>query len=204
MKRLASVLLSIFTLVILASCNSAKQDSSQNSIAPIELTAEQQEIIDLLSIPNKQELMIFDFNTGESYRGFEVWVEVYQNGELIERPVEVNTHSDTAEKRNGQVAIVINQADNTYQWTLSMVENGIKYSHVGTAEIAVDARSGHSFGPMNESASIEDGKEVIIYSSMFAEANTPLRAYDQQTLQEQPELLKEYPHVYLIKCKFTK
>jgi hypothetical protein len=170
---------------------------------PAELTTEQQEIIDLLSIPNNQEPMIFDFNTEEAYLSFEVWVEVYENGELTDRPAGVSFHNDTAKKLNGKVAVVIHQNESNYQWTLSVVEDGARYSHVGTAELNMDSANGNAFGPMSNPASIETGKEIIIYSSTFAEANTPHRAYDEQTLQEQPELLKEYPAAFLIKCLFS-
>jgi len=52
-----------------------------------------------------QEVMIFDFHTVEAYKGLEVWVEVYENGALVDRPADVGTHSDIAEKRNGRLAI---------------------------------------------------------------------------------------------------
>ena len=50
MKRLASILLVIFMLAVLASCSSAKP---KNAITPVKLTAEQQ---DLLSLINNLEL----------------------------------------------------------------------------------------------------------------------------------------------------
>jgi hypothetical protein len=201
MRKIVPALLIISMIVLFTSCNSADSVSTKNIIMPAELTAEQQEIIDLLSIPNNQKPMIFDFNTEEEYRSFEVWVEVYENGKLIDRPAGVGFHADTAKKLNGKVAVVIQQDESNYQWALSVVENdGARYSHVGTAELNLDSTNGNAFGPMNEPAIIEDGKEIIIYSSTFAEANTPHRAYDEQTLQERPELLEEYPAAFLIKC----
>jgi hypothetical protein len=203
MRKIAPILLAISTLMLFTSCNSAKPGDTKNTIMPAELTSDQQEIIDLLSIPNKQEPMLFDFNTEETYSGFDVWVEVYENGELIDRPVGVSFHNDTAKTLNGKVAVIIQQNEANYQWSLSVVEDGALYSHVGTAELNLDSTNGNAYGPMNDPASIEAGKEIIIYSSTFAETNTPHRAYDEQTLQEQPELLKEYPAAFLIKCMFS-
>ncbi len=203
MKKMPLILLSVIAFVFLTACNSAESAPAQNVIMPAALTAEQREIIDLLSIPDNQEPVIFDFNTKEEYRSFEVWVEVYENGELIDRPSGVGFHTGTAKTLNGKVAVIIQQAGSNYQWALSVVEDDARYSHVGTAELNTGVTAGNAFGPMNEPANIEPGKEIIIYSSTFAKANTPHSAYTDQTLQERPELLKEYPAAFLIKCLFS-
>jgi hypothetical protein len=164
------------------------------------LTAEQQVVIDLLSAPNL-EMLIFDFNTNEAYKGVELWVETYKNGELIDRPAEVNIFSDNEKSWAGQFAIVINR-NPYYQWTLSIIENGGRYSHVSTKEITVEPAAARSCGPIDAPVQIVDGEETIIYRSLFSMGS--IRAYDCQTLQERPELLDDYPYSHLIKCKFTK
>jgi len=203
MKKLTSILLASIFILVMVACSSASSSMQKNEIAPATLSEEQQEIIDLLSVPNNQELMLFDFATDEPYRGLEVWVEVYQNGELIERPAGINTFNNIAEKRNGRIAIVISQNDNTYEWTISVVENGGRAYHVGTSEMPADFTGGRAYGPMDDSAAIENGKEIIIYSSTFMEANVPHQVYDEQTLMEQPEILSQFAYAQLIKCKFS-
>ena len=202
-KVLPIALVSVLAILLLTACNNGGS-ATKNTISSATLTAAQQEILDLLSVPNNQELMIFDFNTEESYRGFEVWVEVYQDGELIERPAGVSTYSDSAIKRNGRLAVIIIQNDNNYHWTLSVVENGTKSSHIGATLIEIEAGFGRAYGPMNGYVNIEDGKEIILYSSTFLQANIPHAAFDEQTLMERPELLNQYPYAFLIKCKFSK
>ena len=202
MKRFICTLLVLSMLMIMAACHSAKPTSPKNAIMPSELSAGQQDIIDLLSIPNNQELLLFDFNTEESYSSFEVWVEVYQDGDIINRFAGLGQQSDTDEKHNGRLAVIISQNENVYQWTLSIIQNGGRASSIGTTEIIGGSALARAYGPMNDSANIEDGKEIIIYSSLFSGANI-LPAYDCQSLQERPELLKEFPYVYLIKCKFS-
>ena len=201
MKRLLSILLAVFIFSILTSCNSTKPASLKNEISPAELTTEQQDIIDLLSIPDNSELMIFNYNTEDTYRRFEVWVEVYQDGEIISQPAGIGLNSDTAEKHSGRLAISISKNDLSYQWTLSLVENGGKSSHIGRTEAPDDAALARAYGSINESVIIEEGKEIILYSSVFS-GNDILPFYDGITLQERPELLKDFPVVYLIKCKF--
>ena len=178
----------------------AKPAPLENEIAFASLTAEQQAVVDLLSAPNL-EMLIFDFNANEAYRGIELWVETYKDGELVDRPAEVNIFSDNEKSWAGQFAIVINR-NPYYQWTLSIVENGARYSHASTKEITVEPAAARASGTIDTPVRIEDGKEIIIYQSLFSMGS--IRAYDCQTLQERPELLDDYLYSHLIKCKFTK
>jgi len=204
MKKIVQTLFLLSVILVIASCSSAKPVTDSNVIQVANLSSEQQDIMNLLSIPNSQEVLIFDFRTTEAFSGVEFWVEVYQNGELIDRPAGLHMRLDTADKQNGRLAVIINQNDNKYQWTLTTVENGSRASHVGTSVSTVDSGLGRAYGPMNDPASIEDGKEIIIYASTFQAANIPHHAYDAQTLQERPELLNEYIHAHIIKCRFSK
>jgi hypothetical protein len=196
------ILLVILTLALFSSCGSAGSASSRNIIAPADLTAQQREVIYLLSSPN-QQLMIFDYSTEDAFRGIEVWVEVYKNGELVEKPSSLQRSSDTAEKQNGHIAVTINENDSVYQWTLSINGDG-KASHTGTYENDNASAYDRAFAPLDNPASIEDGEEIIIYRSLFNEIGTDIHAYDEQSLQENPELLNEYPFAFLIKCRFSK
>ena len=118
MKKIINAILSVFMLFVVASCNSSEPAPPVNTINVAALSAEQQDIIGLFSIPGNQELMIFDFTTDESFSRIDVWVEVYESGVLVDRPAGLVTHSDSADKRSGRVAIIISQNDNIYKWTL--------------------------------------------------------------------------------------
>ena len=203
MKKIACTLLIAVMFVFLTSCKSTQPDLPENVIMPSALTAEQQDIVDLLSILNTQEVMIFDYHTVEAYKSLEVWVEVYQNGAIVDRPAGVGTHSDTAEKLSGHLAISINRNDTNYQWLLSVIENGGKLSHIATTEAPADSGLARAFGPITEPVEIEDGKEIVLYSSVFS-GNDFLVFYDGVSLQERPELINEYPYVYLVKIMFDK
>jgi hypothetical protein len=201
-KAKTLVLIMAIMLLALSACNSSGSKSPNNSIMLSNLSAEQKELINLIS--SHQEVLIFDFSTDESFRGFELWVEVYKNGGLIVRPAGISTYTDTTTKRNGRCAITISLYNSTYQWALTAEENGGHASHIGTWAFTDDSGFGRVYGSLNEPASIEDGKEIIIYSSAFLDSNSPIHAaYDTQTLQEQPELLNHYNYVHLIKVKFT-
>ena len=203
MKKIFYILLCAAMIAVLLSCNSVQPKSPVNVIMPSSLTAEQQDIIDLLSLPSNQELLLFDFNTVESFSDLEVWVEVYQDGILVDRPAGVGAHSNTAENRSGHLAITVNLIDSNYQWILSVVENNGKSGHIGTTKAPTEFGLARAFGSINEAVEIEDGKEIILYSSVFSKNNF-LTFYDGTTLQERPELLNEYPYTHLVKVMFTK
>ena len=202
MKRTVSVMLAAAALVAFALYSYSRPASIKNSIAPSKLSTDQQDIIDLLLISGKQELCIFDFITDKPYRGIDVWVEVYKDGEIVERPAGISVYGDTAEKRDGRVAIVSDENNSAYQWTLSVLEDGGKSSHIGTTQINIEPPLARFYGAMVEPVNIEDGKEIIIYSALFSGESIVL-AFDCETLEARPELLKEYPYAHLVKCKFT-
>jgi hypothetical protein len=176
--------------------------SPKGAINVATLTTDQQGILDLLSIPNTQEVLIFDFDTGEAYSSVEFWVEIYQNGELVDQPAGLRSYYDFAERQEGRLAVIIAQNPHFY-WILTVVSNGGRASHVSTSDISVESSNGRVYGPMDEAVIIEDGKEIVLYRSLFS-ADGSLRSYDTQTFQERPELLDEYLYAHIIKCKFSK
>ena len=97
MKRVVIVFTVILILILLASCYISESAVPKNAIIPSVLTEDQQEILDLFSVSNSQELMLFDFNTDKTYENIEVWVEVYKYGILVERPASISSHSKTDE-----------------------------------------------------------------------------------------------------------
>jgi hypothetical protein len=207
MKRFVSILLVVLMFAILTSCNSMKTASLKNVIAPAELSSEQQDIVNMFATPNNLELMIFNYNTEDMYSRFEVWVEIYQDGKIIDRPAGIEVYNDNVEKYNGRLATIIIQNNSSYQWMFSLIANGSKTSHITAYDMPFnfDAGFGRAFGSMSGAESIEDGKEIIIYFSAFMDINVTYNtSFDTQTLQERPELLNEYPYVQLIKCKFSK
>jgi hypothetical protein len=199
MRKIITCALVLSLILSLAACNGG--GGSKNEITSAKLTAEQQEIVDLLA-NDKQEILLYDYQTEETYKRMEVWVEVYKDGVLTNRPAGISLGNDTAYQHKGKLAIVINQNPN-FQWTITIDENDLQSIHrpIDTLVIAVDPMLARAYGPMTGGAVIESGKEIILYASVFTSGNTTI-TIDSQTLEERPEILKEYEYVHLIKCKF--
>jgi hypothetical protein len=198
-KLVTIIVLSFFILVACSYITSPQgaSTSNTNTVAPKILSQEQQDIVDLLA-SNKNEILLFDFKTQDEYKSVEFWVETYEYGVLTDRPSGANQVGDEARPLDGQVAVVISR-DEELQWSFTMEYDGTKTSHTSiAAEIDESLACGSS--PITTPVSIEDGKEIVLYSAVYSSGN--IRTHDEQEYAEQPELLAEYPLAHLIKCKF--
>jgi len=202
-KQKAFILTFAAALILLcvAGCSTDDVEIPQNTIKLSDLNADQQDIVDLMTIPNAQEVLIFDFNTEEAFNNVEFWVEIHRNGKLSDQPARVMTILDKTDSQSGRLAVVITQKPN-YRWMLSVVTGGTRSSHASTAEVEVDSALARATGITEEAVTIEDGKEIILYTALFTTGG--LTVYDHKTIQERPELLSEYTFAHVIKCKFTK
>jgi hypothetical protein len=168
-----------------------------------ELEPGQQELLQLLSA-SSQDILIFDYTTSEAYQLLDIWVEVYQKGELVDVPFGfgIGLLSEQGERPRGRVALAINQKP-FYHWFITVSSGDGGYASSYSAEgVAVDTDLARSYGPMGSPATIEDGQEIILYRSIFSEGS--IIFFDTEELQERPELLDVYPYVHLVKCKFSK
>lgn len=204
MKGIFRVLFLILILPgLLVGCSKEPvREKAENEIRPKELTQEQNDIVKLLT-SNQQEILLFDYDTKEEYKSAEVWVETYEDGTLTDCPCSIMSSDDKAKPLHGQLAVQIHRNPN-FQWTISMDDGGtIRTGYTsGPTNVNPDA-SGRAFGPINEPITIEDGKEIILYTSIFSDGGISMYG-DQQIYLEQPDRLKDYPYIHIIKCKFEK
>ena len=172
--------------------------SDTGTIKPMSLSKEQEKIVGLLSA--QQEILLFDYDSKREYTHFEVWVEIYRNGELVEPKAATLALRNEPKRWNGQLAVVINDNPD-YQWILASWQDGVHASTVSERTKLYSSDGGKVFGPITEPAAIEEGKEILLYSALFSMSDG-MSFYNGQKYLEQPELLKEYPYAHLIKCKF--
>lgn len=189
--------LSFVMLLSLAGCG--KTAPKTNTIAPKAFTRDQQEIVDLLS-STEQEILIFSYGADETFKNFDVWVEVYKDGELIDPHAGGIGMSGAIDAYNGELAVIINQTPD-YQWTFIDKEGGTQIRSISNP-VFNPSTMGRAFGPITDPVAIEDGREIILYASVFSDEG--IRTFDTKTLEEEPERLKEYPYAHIIKCRFTK
>lgn len=91
--------------------------SNSGVIKPMTLSEEQEEIVNLLS--GQQEILLFDFDSMQQYTYFEVWVEIYQYGELVEPKAATLSLNDDSKRWSGKLSVSITQNPD-YQWNRSI------------------------------------------------------------------------------------
>lgn len=197
MKKIVCVMcITCLILVALTSCSN--EPDMKNVVAPKTLSQDQKDIVDLLST-DKQEIILFVFQTEDTYKSMAFWVEIYENGELIDRLSGVNLDDNEAMPLDGQCAVLINHNEGmTFSFTLST--NGVEYSTI-SEPVNIDRTLARGYGSIDAPVEIVPGKEIILYTSIYSADG--IKSYiDQQIYIEQPELLSSYPYVQIIKCKF--
>lgn len=194
-------LITLLAICMITSCLiGCTQKSLKNQIAPKELTQDQADIMNLLN--SDIEILYFDYKTEEAYKNMDFWVEVYENGVLVDTPAGANLNRDEAGAFNGQLAILITKKFR-FQWSFTLSENSIQVSQTGEYSNVNYETLGNAFGPIIEPVKIEDGKEIVLYSAIYSDGGIQVFE-DKQIFIEQPELLNEYPYAYIIKGKFEK
>lgn len=201
MKKILSLFLVVLVIGTgLVGCSQPSEPISLNEIAPMTLTPDQKEIVALLA-GGKQEILLFDYQTEETYTTMECWVDVYENGELVDRHEGFLTQNNTAIPWDGRLAVLINHdADIQYSFTLSDGD-GTRISNAISSIAIKDDSLIRGYGPINEPVEIAPHKEIVLYTSIYSE-DTIVSFSDMQRYVNEPELLSGYSAVQMIKCRF--
>ena len=174
-----------------------KSENVSPYISLMELSASQQEILDLLLHPG-QEFFLFEYANG-MFTEIGIWVEVYHYGELIEQYGNLTTFSNSPMEAEPIVINIWQPNRNEFQWNLS-IGGSRSSSGPWTAQGEFPLRS---FSPIREPVEIISGQEIILYISKFTTGNSISSAGDLQYYLQHPEELAGYTYVYLIKARFT-
>jgi len=206
MKR-ANLIAACFALVVLAAFLVPRIDWRGPHIAPVQLTADQRDVVDLLFIPGGQNILFFEYHLDETFDSREVWVEVFHYGELIATPVrwQVSGLRDWPH-RNGTFAIAIPPLmAHIYQWTIFTTGG----RHDGEPWAGAADHSVQIFAPITRPVAIEDGREIVLYTHVFSDSRVYATTSDalssgcQQVFRERPELLAQYTYVHMIVASFS-
>jgi hypothetical protein len=200
MKKIVAAVLMV-CLALAAGCTNASKQV-KNSVSPLEPSSEQQEILDLLSA-GKQEHYVFSYDTDTAYKEIALWIEFYEKGELTYKPGNFSISSTNDERRSGNIAVSVLHSPG-YSWTLTISDRVSRASQTinpedweGVAPPDLTETLGRMHGQMNSPEEITDGKEILLYQSLFSNSGE-MRSYDGN-----PEQLNDYDYAYLVKCRFS-
>ena len=125
-NMLRGVLAAGLVLLCLAGCS---QDAgvAKNRIAPKALTQDQKDIVALLS-GERQEILLFDYQTEDAYTSMEFWMEIYEDGVLKESLPGIRAYKEQEESAKGQLAFCISRGEDI-RCAFTVSEEGMRASH---------------------------------------------------------------------------
>lgn len=198
-KAYIAAAFSALLLLNAAGCGAAETENISR-IAPMALTEEQAEIVDLLST-EKNSLYLFDLQTEEPYAEAVFWVEAYHYGEKVEtQPIAVNLRYDQAKPLKGRLAAVVEQGEATAWSLIYLDEDGTKVCTNGTVELPKGASAlSRASVALEAPCEITGEREAVLYACAFLQGTAADTFAAQDFLHA--DTLKEYEHVQILKCR---
>ena len=206
-KRLAAIFFILsLAMVLLISCLNQQSPQKQSTVSHTELTQDQQDIVRLLSHAGR-EVLLFDFHEVDSYTKLELWLEVYEYGELVDHLQGIITFChEGLFNLPEQLLIIVERSSKQdykeYRYTFMLYGDGSSASN--TVQTQLPLPMARSSGPIRESVVIQENTEFILYMSKFSGSGV-LRVHgeDLQIFLEQPHLLRQYSYAHIIKGRFS-
>ncbi|MCL2199936.1 MAG: hypothetical protein FWB80_13550 [Defluviitaleaceae bacterium] len=197
MKKVLTI---CFLAIFLSGCTG--EDTLQNYIRPMELTDDQQHLMDLVSHGN--EIYIFEFNTSEAFTAMEFWIDVYEYGIFSETAGGLHISGFLQPAHNGQFSVVIS-GDNRNAWSLANHgESGGGRMTTSTPTIP-ESNMGRLASAIQEPVPIELYKDIVLYVALFSQTGRFGMPRDKQQLFTDPEWeFETYSVAHVLKARFTR
>ena len=171
--------------------------SSSNLITSVDPGERETALIDMLT----NHYFIFDYLTDKEYKEVKVWVENYENGELIDQSIQFS-HFEVSEEGSIIFAMLNDTNDNQLSIHIGTIADGNITSFKSQVE-SPDTESMISvWGTASEEMSLDDGEVVLaylLYSDAGRGISTPSIEYFEDTNSDE---FKKYDVAYLIKAEF--
>jgi hypothetical protein len=199
MKRIISISIILVGISLMSCTTEIFQESeiSKNRIYLRELTASEEDLLSLIGFNDTIE--IFDYETDGSFKSISIWLEVSKDGELLENRGKMFSSFDS---ETGSIAVKVTK-DESYDWRVSVKSQGQISSMA--FESVDDFLKDESYSIASshlEKTEIENEKPIILKIFLF-DSDSSTSIYGLQEYEENPELLKEYDYVYLLKGEFS-
>lgn len=201
LKKL-TVLFLVMTSLLLISCNDKSiqetdLNMNENKIYPRELIQSEKDLLSLVGFNDTIE--IFDFETDGSFKRVNIWLEVYEDGKLLEDRGKMSLNLDY---EKGLIAVKVNK-DETYDWRVSVKtkEQISSMAFESTDDFLKDESNSVASSYLEETL-IENEKPIVLEIFLF-DSDTSTTVYGLQSYEKNPEVLEEYDYAYLLKCEFS-
>lgn len=190
----------ILSSILLMSCaddSIQELDLNKNMIYPRELTASEKELLSLVGF--NQTIEIFDFETKKSFKSISIWLEVYEDGKLLENRSKMSSSYDS---EKGSIAIKVIK-DGTFDWRVSIKTNGNVSSMAFESKDDFLKDKSYSVASSHLEDKKIENEEAIVLKTFLFDSSGSTSIYGLQYYEEHPEALREYDYAYLLKAKFS-
>jgi len=169
----------------------------------MQLTADQQDILDLLSHHNR-ETLLFEFQKPETATMGEFWVDIYSYGQFVEQVGGLGTiRTYNGITSDSNLIVSIEQSnDGEMRWAMTVATAGARSSHDWVYFQMSQTGRGNARGQIQDPIAIQNGVEIILHVTIFSHGSMSVFS-DKQIYLEQPELIADYPYVFFVKAKFS-
>lgn len=202
MKKIVVYMVALACMLSIGLSGCANENAlSENSIARKDLSGESADIVQLL-LGGGRNVLLFEYKTDDKFKNADFWVETYDNGVLKNTPVLLETtNEEDGMDELFAVQIISNEG---FQWFVSTTQEGlVKYSNNEPNGEVLDASLIQtSSWEVVEPIEIENNKELVLYASIYRHDDEPDMGMPATSFNDNPELVKDYAYVQLIKCKF--
>jgi hypothetical protein len=202
MRKSILLCLAIVCLVVLSGCRETTPDSVAQ-IAHVELTAEQEMIVDLIG-SHDIDMYLFEFSTNGMFSEIGFRLLIYEYGELVENMGGLRMMSFD-EYPEGIIALTVAEDREEGTITLRVSITWDFGRATGAAGIVTRPEDtlGWSFAPMNNPVAINGDTEVVLYVQRFTTTGVMHTLSDLQSYLD-PDNFQEEGHVHVLIAEFIR
>lgn len=198
-KTLGAWTIAIWILFGTAGCGAAVP-GPVDTIGLMELTDDQRQIVDLLSGADTRSYL-FSFETEAAYANASFWLETYREGEKIDtQPIRIDCSYDEPGALRGGFSVTLTQGEGTGWSLVYLGEDRGKVTRTGVTERRQEWIAS-AWAALEPPCEIRNDEEIVLFACVFSE-KPALEAFAVQDFLE-PEVLKDYDCVHLLKCQFN-
>lgn len=199
MKRLFTTLIMVLFLFVLSACN----NSNSNTIYVVELSDRENTILSTTS----DKSFVFDFEVDSEYEEASVWIEKYEDGELVDDRIGKIT---VGINESGSITFsnpMINNTEKHHTFNIGIGSNGVIGSKTFNDKGSNDLDNMSSvWGSFPEEITLNQG-ELVLANISYSDDEFGMSSLST-TFYENPEgnvdELEEYDITYLFKAEFIK
>lgn len=196
MRKLFGFLLLILLIVILAACDNSNSQTDTNTVSAADLSQKESAILATTS----EQSFVFDFNKGSEYEKVSIWIEKYEEGELVDEKIgqllleaeEAGSIIFTSPKKNDE--------EKKRTFNIGISSGGSTGSATGL-DNGLDKMSSIWGSFQEDEISLEEG-EAVLAGLVYSDDENGTVSLSANFYEDASEM-KKYDVVYLFKAEFA-